>query len=1000
MDKKKSKKTVSSKKKSAVAKSKKSIQQSKNKVLKAIKLSEEIVSDSKLSSEKIEDSKTAEKSKELDKKNDTEKKRGLPFRIGKQFLKTIFYRIPVFIVVLVLVVLLGLKIYLSPSRVQNLIISNFNNMSNGEITLNVNEFSPYGGFVMENILIRNGEEFGKTKFVEIEKLAVKYGLFSMLIGNVEIEEIGIYKPRIYLTEKKGVWNAAKLMKPGEKKEEKVEKKKEEKKEEKVASADTSSEINLPISVRFLFKFILDDLRVYVNGSKFNSKLEGLTFNIDIDVPPFKKIPKSVEAVSLLKTMNIVLNPKEMMKVSYFSKEADATPPLILTWRLNFENQENSAPQFNSSFKFGTYRAPARFKKSFLTPLNFMVSYDLFYNPISDNLTLNHFGVKFKNKKWLNLTGKIGKVTKKQIINIKMQKSEIVLNDLYPYFKSFTGDRKTKFRGVISLYPLTIKGTPKNMDVHGEINIRRLYFKNPDVAANMPGFKFKYDVLMRNTNMKIGLNLAIPHLWYTLDGSRSGDNGIRLITKISAYRNFGRVKIDKFSFQAYNPVERANVLDVSILGDIKLKPVVDGNIRINKFRFLNGPLGSMLTGRLRKQLASLPFKKPVDMDLKTKFYLSKKKTKADLAILFKIPDFNMNDLVLNAKILQDNKKKKLSLKKFHFGSKSWNLSIDSSGIVELKKAPVSNMDLKLIVKFDNPKLKTIQGPWKLSGLFQLNTFIKGDLKTGKAYGSMVIDKFFVKNDKSQTYVNNVNMNFPFEYKFMQNYKGQSMISVEKKNLINNDNFSRKPNFTIDSIKIKHPARDLLIAPLKDFAMVMFFEKNMFMIESMKAYIFDGSLYGKNILFYLADMDVNNFEYNILLNITNVDIGKLDKQDSKSKKRDAELSLNVNFAGRGLDVAKELDVKGYINIYKIGSKFAKKLMEGLSETEGESKLGFAQKIVDNSMSIKGFNFNIEKGLVYTTVSLDKGIVGQMVGIEHDKIEFDRITIQEYLKNITGE
>jgi hypothetical protein len=282
---------------------KKSIEKSKKKVLKEIQKGEEAATEvssggaeKKPSSESSTTSWWKRRKEKRSLKKTLRKQKKLPVRILIFLGKTVFIRIPVLVIIILIIALVAAKIYLSPQKVENLITTSFNQMSYGEISLNVREFSPYGGFVIENIHIKNGEEFNNTTFVKIKKLAVKYGLFPIFVGSVKFHEIGIYKPEIYLEEKNGVWNAARLMKPGEKKPE--EKKEEEKPAEK-EEGPPQKEINLPISVEFLLNFVLDELKVYAKSSAFNASMEGLTFNLGIDVPPFKKIPLSVEAVNLL-----------------------------------------------------------------------------------------------------------------------------------------------------------------------------------------------------------------------------------------------------------------------------------------------------------------------------------------------------------------------------------------------------------------------------------------------------------------------------------------------------------------------------------------------------------------------------------------------------------------------------------------------------------------------------------------------------------------------------
>ncbi|MCU0821316.1 MAG: hypothetical protein MUC95_02440, partial [Spirochaetes bacterium] len=557
---------------------------------------------------------------------DAQKPRSLPVRILLKTLKILLLWIPAAIIILLITVLIALKLYLSPERVEKLVTSSFNGMSYGTISLKVKDFSPYGGFEIDNILIRNGEEFGKTKFVEIERLVLRYGLFSMLIGNIHFDEIGIYKPKIYLSEKGGVWNAARLMKPGEPEPEEPEEEEPPKEE-----GPPSAEINLPISVEFLFKFILDDLQLFVDSSTFQSSVKGLTYTMDIRVPPFKRIPKSVEAVTLLKTMRLILNPGGEMDVFFSSKDAGIKTPLELTWRLIFDKKEAGKSQFESMLKFGTYKAPVRFQKIHLAPLNFSVSYDLTFNPIKDTLQLSYFDIKFLDKNWLSLTGTVQQVTKKQEIYIKIADSAIVLDDLYPYFVSLTGDRRTKFSGIISLCPLLIDGNPEYLDIDGEISLSKIYFKNPSTEAVIPSLKLPLSVKKRSNDMKIGLGLKIPHLMYTLERDKSGDNGIDLNANISAINNFQRILINEFSFRFFNPATKNNALFLAINGDVDLKPSLSGNINITKFTFIKEPLIGMLPEKFKKSLAGAPLTKPVDMNLSLKFALGADATKANLGM---------------------------------------------------------------------------------------------------------------------------------------------------------------------------------------------------------------------------------------------------------------------------------------------------------------------------------------------------------------------------------
>ena len=935
------------------------------------------------------------------------KKRSLPVRVLLKSLKILLLWLPAGIITLLVLVLLGAKLYLSPERVERLIIENFNNKSNGEISLKVRDFNPYGGFRFDNILIKNGEEFNKTKFVEIEKLVFRYGLFQMLIGNVRFPEIGIYKPRIYLTEKNGVWNAARLMKPGTPTPEE----KEEPEEPEEPEGPPSKEISLPISAEFLFKFILDDLRVYAEGTSMRSSLEGLSFDVDIWVPPFKKIPKSIQAVSLLERMKIQLNPKEEMQVVFTSREAEVQPPLILTWKLLYKKKtENEKAQFASSFKFGTYRTPVRFKQRHLGPLNFMVSYDMHYEPLTDYLSISHLGVAFAGRTLLNIAGSVNEVSTAQKFSLRMTESDINLNELYPYYRQVTGDNSMRFGGSVSLYPLTITGDPKDVDVDGEINLRRIYFRQPGVEAQIPALSLGYSVRKRDADMNFAAMMRMPHLFYVLDRSRSGDNGAVFSINASAYNNFERLDIHRMTCNFYNPVSRESVLNMVMDGKLRLSPGQSGTVSIPTFRFFKEPLVAMVPPKLKKQIDGIPLKKPVNLTLHAQFSKGKTILIAALGLLVKVPDFNIRDLAMNLSMEQNNAAKRLYVRRFSLGSRERNLNVSAGGVLDMRNTPGPATDLSLRVSFDQQKMVPLFEGWNLSGKLNLNTFIKGDMKNGKAFGSVEIANLNVNNKTAMTSVTDLDLNFPFEY-YLTPKPGESRIAVDKSTIIDNQYFRGEKNFTIKSIKAKHPKRDYAFEYMRDFAATMFFRNNTFEIESLKAYVMNGALYGRNILFNLMDMKPKNMEYRLILDITNVDIGMLDEYDPEKispakRTRDAELSLNANFIGKGIigkgdNFSKELDVSGYINIHKIGEKFANRLLTGLSEEKNTSTLGgIGQWVVDNTMKIKGFKFNLDKGLMYATVAFSRGLFGYGIGIKDEKVQFERIPIQDYLRKIREE
>lgn len=968
----------------------------KNKKVKPPLAETENAADISVSEEKTapEDKKPVKSKKSKKKTKSDEPKKPLSRRIIKQVLKTVFIRVPIFVIVLLLAVFIFLKLFLTPERVESLVTNTFNEMSTGTLKLSVREFSPYGGFVIEDFEILNGAEFDNTPFVSIKRFVVKYEFFKMLLGHIRIPEIGIYSPHIYLTEKNGVWNAERLMKPSDS----VEEKEIEEPEE---VTEPSDKISLPIAVDLLFKFILDDLHVYAKGSSLRASLEGFSTSAEILVPPVDEIPLSVMAATLFEILEIKVNPAEKLNLAFYSADAEVSPPLLLMWQLVYnQGDTNIQPSFNSSLLCGTNRNPIRVQGTYLAPLSFLVSYNLFYSPVDDKLNLDHLRITFNNKNWINLGGTVDKVTSDPYINIKMHESVIDLRALYPYYLSLTKDRDLRFSGEISLYPFTVLGSLSRLDIDGAVVMRNIQLRlaGAGIDLNLPSFGLAYNAKLSGNDIHAHADMNIPHMYFSMKGDRSGDNGFRLTADVRAPEMGKSIHIDKMSLRYYYPVTGANALMIDLAGRINTASAISGNVDIPKIYLNMIPLKEMLPVSIAKNLDGIPIVQPVNINLSADFNLGDPVLEAGLSMLVKVPDFNVNDLKLSTKVRQNAKNQCVYLDAFRLSSAAWNGALTASGFVDLTKAPIANSDLKMSLVVKAPEKRRVYNDIDLLGTIDISAAMKGDLDSGTAEGAVKIDNFNMESDSMMLALKGFNLNFPFKYYF-KTKPGESLLAVSKSQVIDNDFFRQQPNFTLASVKAKHPARNITIEYMKNFEAYMAFKDNIFQIANMKAYVLDGALYGRRILFDIAGLDTKKMEYLLELDMTNVDINRLDKPLQKEKTREAELSLNMNFSGKGLDINDQLTATGYVNIHKIGKDFANSLMKGLNETEGKSTLGIVQPVLDNTMSVKSFNFNLDKGLVYATVTLERRILSYLLAtkIQNNKIDFERVTIQEYLRRV---
>ena len=909
-------------------------------------------------------------------------------RVTKQVLKTLFIRIPVAVIIFLIAALVFLKFYLTPQRAEALLTDNFGALFNGSISANVKEFSPYGGFVMEGIKIYNGPDFDNSLFVSIDKLVLKYDLPAVLTGSLRIHEVGVYKPRVYITEKNGVWNVEAFVKSSEE---------TEKPEDKGGGLER---IYSPIAIDAFCKIALDDLNVSLKGDGINAFVNGFSLSADLLVPPVHEIPLSLEALTLPEVLNVKINPAERLGFSLQTKDVTVSPSVLLTLLVDWREDEK---KFISSFKCGTDKTPVQLQGTKLAPLDILVSYNMFYSPDEDKLNLEHLRVKFGKDTWIDIGGTISNVTKEPYINISMKESLIDLKKLYPYYARIMDDRSTMFSGVVSLFPADIQGTLSSLSAAGSLVLKNgnLRLLQTGTEFSVPAMNLDYNAKLRGRNIAAAVDLKVPHLYYTLKGTKSGDNGLRLTADANVI-NFGKqIEINSLEIRAYSPQTGADAARVKLSGNVDFSDGILGNVNITNIYGNPQPLQAMLMPRVAQKINSLPIKQPVNLSLASQFRLNDEQVSATADTLLKVPDFAVDDLKLSANAVYNFSEKRINLSKLTLSSAAWNGRLDVSGRVDMKEFPISDSDVKLSLRIKAPEERKIYDDIRLAGLVNIDAAMKGDLNTGKASGAVKFQGFSMSSVSRQLAIKDLNLDFPFAYLFKARH-GDSSLSVGKSQVIDNDYFRQSPNFTIASISAKHPVRDVPVEYIKNFEAFMAFQDNIFQISDVKSTVLDGSLYGKRVLFDIADLRRRNMEYVLEIDATDIDINRLDNPNQKEKTRDAELSLNANFSGRGVDINRELNVTGYINIHKIGNNFANSLMKGLSETEGKSVLGVVQPVIDNTMSVKAFNLNLDKGMVYATVTLNRRIMSYVFGItiQENKINFERIPAQEYLRKVREE
>ncbi|MES0489086.1 MAG: hypothetical protein ABUK01_03780 [Leptospirales bacterium] len=394
------------------------------------------------------------------------------------------------------------NVFFSKAFVKSLIVNNFQELSNGKISLDVTKASLFRGFTFENIEILSGPDFNHTALLKVDKINLKYTFLGFFVGDIGIHEFGIYKPAVFLTSKNGVWNYETLMKPGEAEveEEEIEELEEEE----------STSIDLPFSIRIFVKFILEDFSIAINNETdksdaFVAGVNDFTLHTYFISKRFTKIPMTlpdiVDSANIIEKFYVNLDPQKTIDVYYKNSSTISKSPLNLHWLISSTGTEGSK-DFFSRLILGSSDLPVTYKGKHSLPLDFFIDYELDYQPELDRLTLDFLKINFKKDTWMNFEGYIDNVTNSDTmkLNLNLDKSNIVLDKVHPFYTVFTGDNSMKFGGTISLAPLKIKGPLNNLKVDGNLTLNNVFVRTGDSNSKINHLKLSYETLI-NTDLE-------------------------------------------------------------------------------------------------------------------------------------------------------------------------------------------------------------------------------------------------------------------------------------------------------------------------------------------------------------------------------------------------------------------------------------------------------------------------------------------------------------------
>ncbi|MEW6526737.1 MAG: AsmA family protein [Spirochaetota bacterium] len=883
-------------------------------------------------------------------------------------------------VVLVVLILFIADLVLTTDRVSKIVTDQVESHLNAKTSFTITHFSLFNGFEIKNFILRGTDS--EKPVIAFDTFRLRYSFFPFLIGKIKIYEIGLYNPSVYLEEQKGIWNIQKLVKSSEKKEKE---KKEEAKEEK----EKKNEITLPIPVEILFGFVLENLTVTVHSSTYSATLKNFSSSIKLHIPPARHIPLNILALRLFDALNITVNPEETLSFSFVSRDISAGPPLLFTFNLVY-NPEGK--QLFSSFKCGTYNTPVRFSRKHVAPLNVRIEYDIAYNSLNDAVHCKILRVVFGTSVWISFAGTIEHVNSEPEIQFAMLDSNIKLNEMYQYTNVLLGP-KPYFNGSISIFPLTIQGNIHTLTVKGAIRGQKVAFATDGFSVTIPLIEIPYLVILRNPVVEASIDIGIPHFVYALDENRSRDNSISLQCNVVYNLNSSMLDIQKVVVVHRAPEIAAETIRVEVSGSVNLGDVVAASIGVSTLRFDIPSIAFSLPSPLKQSLTSSPITKPVTVRLKADVITSAQTNSINLNAFGKIPDYSIDDLTIAASVTQKPQKGKIDIAYCEVSSKKHYASIHIKGSVVTKDEVSLDVDAGVHVA---PRVPISFGNYTVNGILNVLLRLKGTMQSLVAKGNLQSQKLILSNDAGKLFVGPVDMDIPIAYTMGQSFK----MPFDSADVMNIELFKQKENFSIGKIVALHPSRNIAFEYVTNAHGYIGFKRNIMEIKNLQAEVLRGTVTLKELNFNLADLNPQHMEFRLALNANDIDIGKLDKPESIRINKDALLSLNAQVMGKNLNIAQDFDISGSINIYKVGEDFANRLFKGINEERGKSKLGMGQFAVDNSLIITGFDFYMDKGLVYPTVFFKKKVLGVFVTVNNEQVRYERIPVVEFFNRVREE
>jgi hypothetical protein len=124
------------------------------------------------------------------------------------------------------------------------------------------------------------------------------------------------------------------------------------------------------------------------------------------------------------------------------------------------------------------------------------------------------------------------------------------------------------------------------------------------------------------------------------------------------------------------------------------------------------------------------------------------------------------------------------------------------------------------------------------------------------------------------------------------------------------------------------------------------------------------------------------------------------DSKGRSKDADLNMNLELSGKGLDPTANVEVGGYLYITKIGPQFTDNVLQSFDPRGTDKSIQDTRKLLNWGYKPRLISFEIKHDNLYPSIHLIKGnFFTKMIplNLSGGKIELARIPIKFFLSNL---